>query len=75
MRIMRDVTGLQKLIPCTLIILVYFRFNSVSDIAYTSYSTNCLLDCTCLPMFLCKYFKRVDIFASLPDPKGPLSDR
>ena len=25
-------------------------------------------------MSLFKYFKRVDISASLPDPKGPLSD-
>ena len=25
-------------------------------------------------MCLYKYFKRVDIFASLPDPKGPLPD-
>lgn len=25
-------------------------------------------------MTLYKYFKRVDISASLPDPKGPLSD-
>ena len=44
------------------------------DIAYTCCSTNrtCLLDC--LPMCFYKHFKRVDISASLPDPKGPLSD-
>ena len=66
MRIMRDAIGSQKLIPCKLIILIYFRFNSVPDIACTCFSTNCLLDC--------KYFKRLDISASLPDPKGPLSD-
>ena len=62
MRIMRDVIGSQKLIPCTLIMLVYFCFNSVPDIAYTS--INCLLNC--LPMCLYKY---LDISASLPDPK------
>ena len=67
MRIMRDAIGSQKLIPCTLIILIYFRFNSVPGIAYTCFSTNCLLDC--------KYFKRVDISALLPDPKGPLPVR
>ena len=68
MQIVRDVIGSQKLIPCTLIILVYFCFNSVSDIAYTCYSTkrlqgtNCLLDC--LPMSLYKYFKRVGMYIS-----------
>ena len=38
MRMMRDVIGSQKLIPYTLIILVYFHFNTVPDIAYTCYS-------------------------------------
>ena len=52
MRIMQEVIGSQRLIPCTLILLVHFCFNSVLDIAYTCYSTNCLLDC--LPMSLYK---------------------
>ena len=34
MRIMREVIGLQKLIPFMLILLVNFHFNSVPDIAY-----------------------------------------
>ena len=38
----------------------------------TELGTNCLLNC--LPMSLYKYFKSVDISASVPDPKGPLSD-
>ena len=70
-----DVMGLQKLILCVLIILVYFCFLTRCRILHThGYSTNCLLDC--LPMSLYKYFKRLqlDISASLLDPKGPLSD-
>ena len=35
MRIMRDVIGSHKIIPCTLITLVHFSFNSVPDVAYT----------------------------------------
>ena len=67
-----QVIGSQKLILCTLIILIYFRFNLMLGIAYMCYSINCLLDC--LSMCLYKHFKRVDISASLPDLKGPLSD-
>ena len=41
----------------------------LSDLVCVCYSVNCLR------MSLYKYFKRVDISASLPDPKGPLSDQ
>ena len=71
MQIMRDVIGSQKLIPCTLIILVHYL---MPNIAYTCYSTNCTCLLDCLPMCFYKHFKRVDISASLPDLKGPLSD-
>ena len=39
MRIMRDVIGSQKLIPCTLIILTFVLIRSVPDIAYTTVQT------------------------------------
>ena len=41
----------------------------LGDLVCACYSVNCLR------MSLYKYFKRVDISASLPDPKGPLSDQ
>ena len=46
-----DVMGLQKLILCVLIMLLYFCFLTRCRILHThGYSTNCLLDC--LPMSL-----------------------
>ena len=39
MRIMRDVIGSQKLIPCTLIILTFVLIRSVPDIAYATVQT------------------------------------
>ena len=49
----------------------YTRILSFSDIAYTCYSTNCLLDC--LPSYVSlQVLQESGYFC--PDPKGPLSD-
>ena len=49
----------------------YTRILLFSDIAYTCYSTNCLLDC--LPSYVSlQVLQESGYFC--PDPKGPLSD-
>ena len=70
MRFLRDVIGLQKLIPCTLIILTFVLIRSVPDIAYTTVQTVYPTAYRCL--FTSTSKEWTSISASLPDPKGPL---
>ena len=61
---MREVIGSQKLIPCTLILLVHFRFNSVPDIAYMHVLQYKLF--TRLLTYVSLQVATIDISASLP---------
>ena len=72
MQIMQDVIGSQKLIPCTLVILTFILIRSVPDIVCTTVQTVYSTVYRCL--FTSTSKEWTSISASLPDPKGPLSD-
>ena len=57
-------------------VLIFAKFASVGELANLNSEATLLLSfAVTRVMSILKYFKRVDIAAALPDPKGPLSDQ